>query len=153
MKKKETKDILILMSIITYYCNQIFNGTKKYEFRKSPLPNDSLNKKIYIYSAKDEKAIVGYFKVSKVLTGTTEQILKLTGYYDSEDKEDIENYFGKDNLKCYALEISEVKRFDSPIYLKDIRQFDPKISLPQYYKYIYEGSKLYKYLKNLEKDN
>lgn len=70
------QDKIRIMSILSYYARQIFNGTKKYEFRKSPLKDSDLNKKIYIYSAKGDKAIIGYLKVKNILQGTTEEILK-----------------------------------------------------------------------------
>ena len=39
---------LILMSIMTYYADQILDGTKGFEFRKSPLRISDLNKTIYL---------------------------------------------------------------------------------------------------------
>ena len=51
MEKKERKRIAII-SIMTYYAKQIFDETKLYEFRKSPLKKELLDKKIYVYSAK-----------------------------------------------------------------------------------------------------
>ena len=48
---KMEKNRLIVISIMSYYARQIFAETKKYEFRKSPLKDDDLNKKIYVYSA------------------------------------------------------------------------------------------------------
>lgn len=45
-----------------YYARQIFDETKLYEFRKTPLRDELLNKKIYAYSAKEDKAIIRYFK-------------------------------------------------------------------------------------------
>ena len=61
---------------MTYYARQIFDETKLYEFRKSPLRDELLNKKIYVYSAKEDKAIIGYFKVSDILNENTDEILR-----------------------------------------------------------------------------
>ena len=84
MEKKERKRIAII-SIMTYYAKQIFDETKLYEFRKSPLKKELLDKKIYVYSAKEDKAIIGYFKVSDILNGNTSKILELTGYDKRKD--------------------------------------------------------------------
>lgn len=136
-----------IMSIISYYANQIFKETKKYEFRKSPLKESDLNKKIYIYSAKGEKAIIGYLKVKKVLLGTTEEILKKTGYDKRNDKQEIIDYFGKNNKKCYALELYEVTRLKEKIPLQELRKIDSNIKMPQYLKYIYPNHPIYNRIK------
>ena len=93
MEKKERKRIAII-SIMTYYAKQIFDETKLYEFRKSPLKKELLDKKIYVYSAKEDKAIIGYFKVSDILNGNTSKILELTGYDKRKDGTEIVDYFG-----------------------------------------------------------
>ncbi|MEG0137502.1 MAG: hypothetical protein RRY22_00830 [Bacilli bacterium] len=53
----------VLMSIMTKYSNEIFDGTKKWEFRKKlPKLNDNDSIKTIVYSSKEEKSIVGEFK-------------------------------------------------------------------------------------------
>ena len=42
-------DEFLLMSIKTKYANQIFDGTKSFEFRRKSIGNKNCNKKIYIY--------------------------------------------------------------------------------------------------------
>ncbi|MEG0618336.1 MAG: hypothetical protein RR557_03395 [Bacilli bacterium] len=45
----------VLMSIMTKYSNEIFDGTKKWEFRKKlPKLNDNDSIKIIVYSSKEE---------------------------------------------------------------------------------------------------
>ena len=58
---------LILISIKTKYANQIFNGTKLYEYRRKSIGEKNCNKKIFVYSSEEEKAIVGYIIVDKIL--------------------------------------------------------------------------------------
>ena len=84
---------IILISIMSYYARQIFNGVKKFEFRKSPLKQEDLNKTIFVYSAKEDKAIIGSFVVNKVHKGNLEEILKITGYDNRNDKQEIIDYF------------------------------------------------------------
>ena len=47
---KNRRNRIAIISIMTYYARQIFDETKLYEFRKSPLRDELLNKKIYVYS-------------------------------------------------------------------------------------------------------
>jgi type I restriction enzyme S subunit len=137
------REKLIVMSIMTYYAKQIFDHTKKFEFRKSPLKESDLNKDIFIYSAKEDKAIIGTFKVSEIYHGNTEEILKLTGYDKRKDREEIVEYFGKNNPKCFALKLYDVKKLKRPISLKQLRKLNPQIMLPQYFSYIYPSDKVY----------
>ena len=90
---KKQRDRLIVISIMSYYARQIFAETKGYEFRKSPLKDCDLNKKIYVYSAKEDKALIGYMKVSDILKGNTNQILKATGYDVRPDGHEIVDYY------------------------------------------------------------
>jgi len=134
---------LILMSIKTKYANQIFNGTKIYEYRRKSISKENLNKKKFIYSSEVDKKIVGYITIGEILEGTSNYILEKTS---NQDNVDIMNYF-KDCDKCYALKISSVIKFENPISLADIRKEDEKFAIPQYYRYIKETEPLYQILK------
>lgn len=142
MEKKERKRIAII-SIMTYYAKQIFDETKLYEFRKSPLKRELLDKKIYVYSAKEDKAIIGYFKVSDILNGNTSKILELTGYDKRKDGTEIVDYFGKNNPNCFALHLYDVTEFEEYLTLKDMRKVSNNADMPQYIKFIYENDPLY----------
>ena len=141
-------DSLILMSIMSYYARQIFDGTKGFEFRKSPLRASDLNKQIFVYSAKDDKAIIGSFKVSKIHHGNVEQIMQITGYDKRPDGNEILAYYGN-NPNCYALELYDVQTFPKPLTLKELRRLDPNVQLPQYFTYINPNSPIYKQVKAL----
>ena len=131
------------MSIMSYYARQIFEETKPYEFRKSPLRYQDLDEKIYVYSAKEDKAIVGYMKVSDILKGNTNEILKLTGYDKRPDGHEIVDYYGPNFQRCCALKLYDVTEFEKYLTLKNLRRINPNVSLPQYYAYIYEDNPLY----------
>ncbi len=140
MQKKKR---IIVIGIMTYYTKQIFAETKLYEFRKSPIRKEFLNEKIYVYSAKEDKAIVGYFRVSDILSGNTKQIMQLTGYDQRQDGHEIIQYYGPDNQNCYALQLYDVTEFDEYLYLKDIRGVCGQVDMPQYLKIVYENDPLY----------
>ena len=52
---------VILLSIKPEYCRKIFEGTKKYEFRKHLAQNDV--EKIVVYSTAPEKKVIGEIEV------------------------------------------------------------------------------------------
>ena len=138
------KDRLILMSIMSKYAREVFDETKPYEFRKSPLKKEDLNKKVFCYSAKEDKAIIGTFEVSKILYGSTSELLKATGYDKREDGQDVVNYLGKDNKNGFALKLDLVHEYMEPLTLHKLRKVDPKVAMPQYYQYVYENSPIYR---------
>ena len=135
---------LILMSIKTKYANQIFEGTKKYEYRRRTIGEKNLGKKIFIYSSEIEKAIVGYIIIGDIIEGTSNHVLEVT---ENKNNIDIINYF-KDCQKCYALKIIKAVKFKNPISLFSIREKEEKFVIPQYYRYIYETEEIYEVLKN-----
>ena len=147
MEQRQRKKIAII-SIMTYYARQIFNETKIYEFRKSPLKKELLNKKIYVYSAKEDKAIIGYFKVSDILKGNTNEILSATGYDKRSDGHEIVEYYGKNNPNCFALKLYDVTEFEEYLSLKDMRSISKNVDMPQYIKFIYESDPLYNMIKD-----
>ena len=56
---KNRRNRIVIISIMTYYARQIFDETKLYEFRKSPLRDELLNKKImYILQKKIRPLLV-----------------------------------------------------------------------------------------------
>ena len=144
---KNHKNRIAIISIMTYYARQIFDETKLYEFRKSPLRNELLNKKIYVYSAKEDKAIIGYFKVSDILKGNTKEILQATGYNKRKDSHEIVEYYGINNPNCYALRLYDVTEFEEYLSLKDMRSISKNADMPQYIKYIYDNDPLYEVIR------
>ena len=132
------KEEVLLMSIKTKYANQIFTGIKKYEFRRKSIGEKNCNKKIFIYSSKEEKAIVGYIIVDKILSGNIEKIMELT----NNNNKELKNYFN-DCCICYALHISKHYRFVEPIKLEDIKTKYKKNVVPQFYRYIREEEPIY----------
>ena len=100
---------LILISIKTKYANQIFNGTKLYEYRRKSIGEKNCNKKIFVYSSEEEKAIVGYIIVDKILEGNIDYILEAT---NNKNNGDIEM---KSYITIYCFQIN-IKNIDFNIY-------------------------------------
>lgn len=131
----------VLLSIKTKYTNQIFAGTKVYEYRRKSIGEKNCNKKIFIYSSEEDRAIVGYIIVDKILEGTAEEILEQTN-----NNPIILNYF-EGCEKCYALHIAETHKFTESIPLKDIKEKYKKFTVPQFYRYVRPTEEIYNDLK------
>ena len=138
------KNELLLMSIKTKYASRIFAGTKEYEFRRKSIGEKNCYKKIYIYSSEEEKAIVGYIIVDKILNGNLKKIQALTNSFNNKG---MDNYFNGCE-ECYALHISEYYKFIKPIKLADIKSKYEKFVVPQFYRYIKEEEPIYDLLES-----
>lgn len=134
---------ILLMSIKTKYANEIFAGTKKFEFRRKSIGDKNCYKKIYIYSSEEDKAIIGYIMVDKILKGDLKYILKKTNHTNNQD---IIKYF-ENCSKCHALHIKEYHRLSSPIKLEEIKN-KYKIIVPQFYRYVKPEESIYKELES-----
>lgn len=136
---------------MSYYARQIFDEVKLYEFRKSPLKKELFHEKIYVYSAKEDKAIIGYFRVSDILRGNTYEILRATGYDKRRDGHEIVKYYGKNNPNCFALQLYDVTEFEEYLSLSDMRSISRNVNMPQYIKFIYENDPLYVVIEEWDK--
>ena len=123
----------VLLSIKPEFVKEIFEGRKKFEYRKSIFTKDVTS--VIVYSTKPEGMIVGEFKVKKVLHESPEKLWNDTHDCSGITKAFFDEYFyGRD--KGYALQI------ENPIrYKKPINPFDVFASFvaPQSFKYVEEN--------------
>ena len=129
----------LLISIKTKYANQIFDGTKKFEFRRRSIGDKNCNKKIFVYSSEKDREIIGYIIVDKILKGNLNYILEATNYKNSKDI--IDYFYGCD--ECYALHISETHKFWEPIKLEYIKNKYKDFVIPQFYRYIKKDESIF----------
>ena len=127
------KKVLIL-SIKPQYVEQIFNGNKTIELRKS-LPSAKIGDTIIVYSTVPVKAIVGICKIDNIIVETPENIwLKYSNKLGISDKEFWEYY--KNSDKSIGIFISKICKFELRIPLSDIKKIHPSFQPPQCFKYI-----------------
>lgn len=106
----------ILLSIKPEYVRCIFNGTKKYEFRKK-LPKNTI-KKIVVYSTFPDKAVVGEVNVKNTLSMTPSKLWDLTKNEAGISHEKFMEYF-KGCTKAYAYELGKCVEFKERRSIKD----------------------------------
>ncbi|MEQ2944969.1 ASCH domain-containing protein [Anaerostipes hadrus] len=105
-----------LFSIRPEYVEKIFNGTKKFEYRKQP--NRIPISKILIYETAPIMKIVGEAEVEKVLVDTPEVIWEKTKEYPGINKKFYDQYFRKRDT-AVAYQLKNVIKFDIPKELSD----------------------------------
>lgn len=144
---EKAKEKIIIMAITSYYARQIFAETRLYEFQKFPLNENLLNKKIYVYSKTEDKAIIGYIRIKNILKGNLVEILEATGYINRYDGHELVGFFGKDNHNCYAFPLYDITEFDKYLTLEDMSSISKSFNISQYINYIYNDNPLYDVIK------
>lgn len=106
----------ILLSIKPEYVKRIFDGTKKYEFRKRLAQKDV--SKIVVYSTFPEMKIVGEVQVIGVLSMSKTQLWEMTKKEAGISRSKYRKYFEK-SKKAYAYVLGKTKIYDIPKTLEE----------------------------------
>lgn len=121
----------VLLSIKPEYVEKIFNGEKKFEYRKSIFADKSI-KNIVVYSTMPVGKIVGEFTVEKILLDSPESI-----WDETKEESDVQEHFfyqyfnGRRN--AYAIKISNPMLYEKLI---DPKEKDRSFMPPQSFRYI-----------------
>jgi type I restriction enzyme S subunit len=124
----------VLLSIKPKYVEEIKNGNKRYEFRKSLCSAKNRDKleKIFIYSSAPVQKIVARFFVEKILEDHPKNLWNKCKDESGIEQDDFFKYF-KDKNSGLAIKISELKFFRKPIEPKKVF---PNFSPPQSFCYV-----------------
>ncbi|MEA1870035.1 MAG: hypothetical protein U9N09_07840 [Euryarchaeota archaeon] len=111
----------VLLSIKPKYVEEIMNGNKRYEFRRSIFRCREDIELVYIYSTSPVKKIVGVFTIKNIIEDHPRNLWENFKEFSGIEKEEFFSYFG-DCKNGFAIGIGGVEVFEDPI--------DPKISIP-----------------------
>jgi len=111
----------VLLSIKPKYVEEIMNGNKKYEFRKSVFRCREDIELVYVYSTSPVKKIVGVFTIETIIEDHPKNLWDNFKEFSGIEEEEFFNYFGE-RKKGFAIGIWDVEVFEYPI--------DPKNSIP-----------------------
>lgn len=121
----------VLLSIKPEFVERIFDGTKRYEFRRALFKRPDITK-IVIYASSPIRKVVGEIRIGNILKMTPSCLWKKTKEYSGIDKERFDLYFsGKEH--GYAIEIVKAKRYKEARTLID--EYDLKYP-PQSFAYV-----------------
>ena len=120
-----------IMSIRPNFCKLIFDGQKRYEYRKRVFRSLDVDK-VYVYASKPISKIVGYFTIAAMIEDSPSNLWKTTCKGSGITKEYFNAYFrGCDT--AHAIAIGEVVKFDTPIDPKEVIK---NFTAPQNYRYV-----------------
>lgn len=119
----------MLISINPEHVENIFNGSKRYEYRKIRCKQDI--DKIIIYSTYPIMKVVGEAKVEKILEDSPDNIWEETKSYSGIDLKFYQEYF-KDRSKAIAYKLTNIKKYNDP---KELSSYGIKAA-PQSFVYV-----------------
>jgi predicted transcriptional regulator len=115
----------VVLSIKPEFANKIFEGTKKYEFRRAIFKNPNV-KKVVVYSSSPVQKIIGEFEIDRIIIHDLETLWNKTKKYSGISKDFFFQYF--DNKKLgFAIKIKNTKLYQTPRCIRnDYNLFPPQ---------------------------
>lgn len=122
----------VLLSIKPEFVEQIINGNKKFEYRKTIFRRKDISS-IIVYATKPYGKVVGEFEIENIMVDEPEAIWKKTKEHSGISSEYFYDYFeGKD--VGYAIQIKRFIEYTSPV---DLKSFDSSLkAAPQSFCYV-----------------
>lgn len=120
----------VLLSIKPEFAEKIFDGTKKYEFRRSIFKNPDV-KKVIVYASSPVQKVIGEFDIERIINSDIETLWNMTHTYSGISREYFMDYFS-DKASGFAIKIKNSRKYKVP---KCLRQ-DFNVSPPQSFVYL-----------------
>lgn len=116
----------VLLSIKPQFADEIFNGKKKFEFRRKIFKRNDVSK-IVVYASAPISKVIGEFDIEYILSDTPKKIWNKTHKFSGISEEYFNEYF-RDRDTAFAIKVKKFKRYCKPKALP----FAP----PQSFRYI-----------------
>jgi predicted transcriptional regulator len=122
----------VLLSIKPQFAERIFDGTKKYEFRRSIFKNQDV-KTVVVYASSPVQKVIGEFEIDSIIKDDLEFLWQRTKKHAGIQENYFYDYF--DNKEQgFAIKIRKTKRYKQPLCLRN----DFNLLPPQSFLYLYE---------------
>ena len=120
----------VLLSIKPEYAFKIFDGTKKFEFRKVIFKNPNV-KTVVVYASSPVQQVIGEFEIDNIFSFNPKAIWKMTKNHSGITEDFFYEYFA-DREIAHAIKIKNTKKYRKPLSIKD----DFNVFPPQSYVYL-----------------
>ena len=121
----------VLLSIKPQFADQIFAGTKRYEFRRVIFRSDCVTK-VVVYASSPIQRVIGEFRIAEILVSDVTQLWNKTKSYAGIEKEHFDDYFDGRTL-AYAIKICNPLRYKKAAKLEQLFEFNRP---PQSFRYL-----------------
>lgn len=113
------------MSIKPEFAFKIFEGEKKFEFRRSIFKNRNV-KKVLVYASSPIQKVIGEFEIEDILDFDLETLWEITHKDSGISQEYFKSYF-INKEQGYAIKIKATKKYKTPLCIKaDFNKIPPQ---------------------------
>ena len=120
----------VLLSIKPEFALKIFDGSKRYEYRRAIFKNQEVNR-VIVYASDPIKKIIGEFEIEDILHEEPQSLWVKTKRNAGISKKRFFNYF-TNKSKGYAIKVKATRVYDNPLPLSSFMISSP----PQSYMYL-----------------
>jgi predicted transcriptional regulator len=106
----------VVLSIKPEFANKIFDGTKKFEFRKAIFKNQNI-KTILVYSSSPVQKVIGEFQVGRIFNDDLAALWELTKEHSGITEDYFYKYFAE-REKGFAIQIKSKTKYTNPKCLR-----------------------------------
>ena len=121
----------VLLSIKPEFVTRIFDGSKKYEYRRIIFKRREVET-VVVYASDPIKRVIGEFDIGEILHKKPEQLWAQTCNHAGITKTRVMEYFGN-QVKGYAIVIRKTRKYPTPLSLNELMLSLP----PQSFMYLY----------------
>ena len=120
----------VLLSIKPEFALRIFDGSKRYEYRRTIFKRSEV-RTVVVYASKPIRKVIGEFEIGDILHEKPEALWTKTGGHAGVTKKRFLQYFNN-KTEGYAIEVKEVRTYNVPIQLNQLSVSRP----PQSFRYL-----------------
>jgi predicted transcriptional regulator len=120
----------VLLSIKPEFALKIFDGSKRYEYRRTIFKRGEV-KIVVVYASDPIKKVIGEFEIGEILREEPQALWAKTGDKAGITKKRFLDYF-ENRGKGYAIEVKEARIYNTPIPLSKLMVLCP----PQSFTYL-----------------
>lgn len=115
----------VVLSIKPEFAFKIFDGTKKFEYRKSIFKNENI-KSVIVYASSPVRQVIGEFEIDEVLNYDLSTLWDLTQEHSGISEEFYYDYFANKE-QGFAIKIKKTRKYRKPKCLReDFNLFPPQ---------------------------
>ncbi|MEL6675831.1 MAG: hypothetical protein AAFR61_26725 [Bacteroidota bacterium] len=120
----------VVLSIKPIFADKIFEGSKKFEFRRSIFKNENV-KSIIVYASSPVQKVIGEFEIEEIHNEELSSLWDKTKDYSGISEEYFYKYFS-DKEKGFAIQVKNKIKYSQPKCLKSDFNLNP----PQSFAYV-----------------
>lgn len=126
----------VILSIKPEFAEKIFNGSKKFEFRRRLYKNKQI-KTVVVYASSPISKVIGEFEIEDVIHDELNSLWQTTSEYSGISRDYYFDYF-KGTEMGYAIAVKRAELYKEPVCIKETFGIKP----PQSFAYVQTNQSL-----------